>query len=449
MPEAAGKHRWLNPVLCLALLAMFAWVGLGAAHTVSTGKLGDFPHFYNAGVAVAIDENPYALSHEQTHERYAPGGGGYIYPPMLSVLFRPIAVLSPEAAAMVWVGLSTALIGVILWLAWTELRRRFRAGADTTIVLAALALAMALGIDKTKSQLLLGQTDTLVLLAFLLGLRWQGRSPILCGVALGFAANIKYLSLVFVPYLLLRRRWVEAGSAVTSAVGLALSTSLVFGWSRNVEYLGSALGGLTRMLGLTEPTGPVADIHQLTWIRSVSIPSALGRLEEQTGGGLAVVIGGSILAGLVALGLGWMLLHRHGVPLLRGRGPAWDDRTPRGPAVVALEWVGLIVASLAFSPQTTARHMFMLLVAWVLAAMLLLAQGPPVRRWPVVLGVGIAVAGMNLPPGGGTFEQALTAWRSIGGASWCVLAMYFLLLWTGLRWAAGLGPTEGGATPTG
>ena len=58
--------------------------------------------------------------------------------------------------------------------------------------------------DKIHIVFTQGQTDFVMLLGFACVLRWMERRPWLAGLAIGFIANIKYVSLIFVPYFLTR-----------------------------------------------------------------------------------------------------------------------------------------------------------------------------------------------------------------------------------------------------
>jgi hypothetical protein len=102
---------------------------------------------------------------------------------------------------------------------------------------------------------------------------------------------------------------------------------------------------------------------------------------------------------------------------------------------VALEWYGLIVAVLAFGPQSMVRHTFLLLSMHVLVAALLLAPRAGVARWPLAVGAAVFQLGTKLPPGEDMFERSLEVWRYIGGSSWCMLVMYASLLWVGIAYA--------------
>ncbi|MFY7897041.1 MAG: hypothetical protein ACOVP8_12475, partial [Phycisphaerales bacterium] len=50
-----------------------------------------------------------------------------------------------------------------------------------------------------------------------------------------------------------------------------------------------------------------------------------------------------------------------------------------------------------------------------------------------IAAVAVYFAGLTLPPGGMMFDDALAAWKHVGGASWCALIAYFLLVAAGLQ----------------
>jgi hypothetical protein len=140
-----------------------------------------------------------------------------------------------------------------------------------------------------------------------------------------------------------------------------------------------------------------------------------------------------------------MCYRRAGVPLFVQRGGAGEETGPMS-GVVAIEWVGIVVAVLAFGPQTNARHLCMVLIPALAAAALLTRPDLPVRKTPLVVGVVILLAGLDLPPRWLLDGAPMRMWRSVSGVSWCLLGMYVALLWVGLRAVTGATVLESGAT---
>lgn len=404
--------------------AVLAWIAYRSASRAAFRNTGDFFHFYYAALAAANDA-----------DIYASGTGGYIYPPLLAVVASPLAAISEIHAAWVWLAINLALTIASLWIAISYVLPRF-AGTRVPYPAAGVALlSIALSFEQIRWELELGQTDSILLFAFVFSMVFSRSRPIPAAIVLGFAANVKYLTLIAVPYLLIRRRYKAALALVISTTLWALAPALIIGWSRNLDYLARALKGVAATAGLTTRDASAAAPNSILWHRSVSITSAAARLADSLGIGIAA---GLAIAGVIALGtllLAWRIYSRCGWSLLRGR------RTAPAPlhAVAAdadrlacFEWAGLIVAVLAFGPQTTTRHLYLMLLPNVLAAILLITPRPGVdRRW-ILAGVVALQLGTRLPPGSAGVDRAVEAWRAVGGASWCVLAMYLTLLRSGL-----------------
>jgi hypothetical protein len=297
----------------------------------------------------------------------------------------------------------------------------------------ALALAgLVLLCDKFKGEVQMWQTNALLLVLLALALRWLDSRPALAGAALGFAFNVKYLPLPLLPYLLLRRRWRAAGWFAASALAFALLPAAAAGWGRNLAYQAVAYRGLLGLFGAA-PAAPAAHVEGIGNELSVSVTSGLARRFASGAPGAA----GFLLAGLAALAClalaGWMY-RRAGLALLyRGDGAAPWGAAAR--ALTAVEFSGLVAATLAFSPQTNSRHLVLLLPALTAAAALLLYGRLGAARWPLLVGTLLLTLGLVLPPGG-LMDPALHAWREVGGPCWCVLPMTLALLGAGLRQAA-------------
>jgi hypothetical protein len=387
-----------------------------SARTIGSGRFGDFPHFYDAALAVRAGGDVH-LS----------GSGGYIYPPLLAFLFQPLTLLPLPRAVACWLVINTALIAIAVWIASRDAVRRFGLSGWMRPVPLVAALAFLLTFDKTLASFKQAQTDSLVILGFVLGLYWLERRPALAGIALGFAANIKYLSLIAVPYLLLRRRWSAATWAIGSTLVWAMLPAASLGWEQNLRSLTTAGAGLLGAVGIA--VGPVAaNMHDATWHLSISITSAVARALGSDAG-IATKALATLLPALVILGGAWAIYQSRQRPLFAP--PPDPPVSPEAMQVAALEWAGLIVASLAFGPQTTGRHLVLVIGIHAMVGAILLGA-PRRRRAPLVAGLVFFQLGMVLPPGGRMFAGAVDAWRAVAGVSWCLVAMYLSLLWVAL-----------------
>ena len=155
----------------------------------------DFGYFYGAADAMRHGQDIYRAT-----------DGNYIYPPLLAFVLQPLTLLPERAALAVWLIVSAVCAIAAAFIAANETAKHWlpaegRIHCDHVWTIACLALL--LNTDKLHKVFGLGQTDTLILLAFALVLRWMNRRPTLAGIAVGAAANIKYLTLVLVPYFFL------------------------------------------------------------------------------------------------------------------------------------------------------------------------------------------------------------------------------------------------------
>jgi alpha-1,2-mannosyltransferase len=197
----------------------------------------------------------------------------FVYPPVAAVLFAPLALVAMPVLKVLWTALGLALLACTA-------RRCARAvgvaaGAPTVAVVV-LVTALATWLDPVRTTLYLGQIN-IVLLALVLGDLLGRRDSRWRGVGLGLAAAVKLTPLLFVAYLLLRRRYRAAATAVATfvaagAVGflLAPADSVTY-WLRGTFAAADriaavdgdanhSLNGLvTRLLG----PGPVATVVYL------------------------------------------------------------------------------------------------------------------------------------------------------------------------------------------
>ncbi len=415
------RSPWLAVVLWLAVGGLCAALLPTDIHRLRTRQTGDFEHFFYAADAVRHGRDPYAAWTR-----------GYIYPPLVAFVGQPVAALGYDRAAAVMLAVNVAVTLAAVTLAAVECLRRFTAPRrDAAAVGAVVLLGLLLDVDKVKGEWQMWQTDVWMLLLFVLALRWVDRRPAWAGVALGVGANIKYLPLLLLPYLLVRRRWTAATALVISSAAFAVLPAVSTGWAANGRDWATAARGLTGMAG-GGPAGERAAVHGVADSLSCSVTSAVARGTTAVGGSAAVALSVAAAVAGVAFAAAAGVYRRRGVPLW-GRGD---------PSVLAVEWPVLVAVLLAFSPQTNTRHLFDATLLTTAAAVLLLAPAAGVRRWPVAAGCVVLVLGFTLPPGSRTvqgFWSPTVAWLRMGGPCWCLLVAAAGLLWTGLAQARAVG----------
>ena len=218
-------------LLGLALMRLNAWVGVIASGSVQM----DFAAFYGAGQSLNLGYNPY----ENNMEKRPPVWDGlsayrhsrFLYPPLAATLFRPLAMLSYPVAKMVWIGIGLAsLLGTILL--------SFRITGLKSVDALLLSCAGAASFFPLLCNLDRGQIDLVTLLFITVsvyGLSTGRRAGgVGAGAVLAFVVLLKLHAVLFVPFLILRRRWDALAGLVIGGVLLG-GLSLAFNGRAAIE----------------------------------------------------------------------------------------------------------------------------------------------------------------------------------------------------------------------
>jgi hypothetical protein len=392
----------------------------------------DFGYFYQAARAMWHGKDIY----EATNWRY-------IYPPFLALIFQPLTLLAEHPAAIVWAILSVLLILTASLIAAEEMTRRWHWGSEPTwpsFAAVSAAMALVLSAKEIYADLQLGQTDCLMLLGFACVLRWMGSKPWLAGLAVGAAANVKYLSLIFIPYFLIKRNYKAAVASIIWSLVFILLPAAEVGVSAATRFVRASIGVLVKMAS----AAPIlrssqAQVNRISWDRSVSITSAIIRATRSHGlpDWMAAVLIGLAFAVMIA-GV-FFLSKRHGVELFR---PELNNRHPESEASVSLEWAVLIVVAAIFSPQTTPRHMVLILLVNVVASGLFLLQTCNRCRLLLALTTILMAVGLSFPPHNIGIDELLWTWRRSAGASLCAVVFITAIVSIGSRTIAELSRTS-------
>lgn len=433
---AAEVRRWAT-VFAVVLVALVAFTFVAKfplysgvpADTITDNRLRtenpigkDYWHYFVAAEAM-----------KQGQDIYDSGIEYYIYPPLPAMLFIPLTPLGWMLGSQVFLVLSLGMVLGAAWLLQRELAGRLQTPLNAKTITGVMCLSYALVCEPARRTFSMIQTDPIILLCLAAALRWCRTRPMACGAVLGLAVNIKYHVIILLPYFLLRRQWKAAGAFVLSALAWAMAPALVVGWERNLGYWRRALGELGFAAGVNAEAK--SGTYPLTWEGSISIPSAIARGFEAMGasvdeskGLIAACV--MVLAALVAGGV-WCMYRRQGFELFARRGTA--DVGVRGRGIEALEWAGLITATLIFSPQTTKRHMLTLMVLAALAATMIISPRRGVGQGWLMAGVAAVIAGMYLPPRMDGLRWASDAWNASSAVSWCALGLLLAVVWKTLK----------------
>jgi drug/metabolite transporter superfamily protein YnfA len=367
----------------------------------------------------------------QGKDMYSGTRGLYIYPPFLALLFQPLTVLPERPAAALWTVVSAAIFAaaaLIIATSATHAWNGSRRNADLRWSIAAVALLLSL--EKINADLKLGQTDCLILLGFACALRWMQRRPAAAGIAIGAIASIKYVSLIFVPYFLLKRNYSAAAAAIGSFVALNLLPILEVGFQHGVHFLIAATAALSKM---AEVGGRVrAKIPRITWERSVSITSAVSKWSQHHYLPRPLTFAIVLACFCTLLVLILLISRRAGLPLFRFANP----EPSREHVTACLEWACLVVFAIVFSPQAAARHFVVFCGIFVVAAAVAFAEVERARRWVLLIAMLTASLGISFPPQGIGIDQALNVWRALAGPSICAVILLLLVVNFGASLAA-------------
>jgi glycosyl transferase family 87 len=431
MTRSVGTDRRLTLkywMLLILMIGFFVVVGAESAmRFLEEPTSGDFKHFYYAAYGVVHDQNIYASGEPFT------GVHWYAYFPLFAVVLSPLVWMGLGGAGAAWSVINAGLIVLCVYIAVRESVTRLGMKANPNILVGVSFLVVLVFMDKLRSELRMGQSDAFVMVWMMLGLMWIGKRPILAGFMMGGSVNVKLQGLVFLPYLIVRGRVKNLIGFVGGTVFFAMFGVLIWGFDRNMEYLGTVLGWVGGLVGVEQTNATIeSGLYPLEWERSVTIPSVLKRAQLHWGLTESVVkLGTLAMIGLI-VAAGWAMYKKRNIPLLKGRLGKSDDANAQGRGLVGFEWAGLIVGMLIFSPQSTVRHFFLAIIVVALAAAVLHTS----IHWKRKIGVGVMLAlfwaSITFPPGGERYEALTMQWRAIGGSMWMLLGLYFVTLWTGL-----------------
>jgi hypothetical protein len=203
----------LGIVLLVLLAALFA--------PRAARKMPDLEVYWTAAVRARAAAPLYRVGDQHYQFKYLPA---------FAVLAIPAGAVPLQTAKMAWYIVSVALLALLVSLSLSMLpERRQPAGVLVAITVLAMAKFYA-------HEVVLGQVNTLlgvIVVAALAALR-RGRERS-AGVLIALAIVVKPYAILFLPWLVARRRAASAAAAAVSLAGVVAMPALVYGVAGDVE----------------------------------------------------------------------------------------------------------------------------------------------------------------------------------------------------------------------
>jgi hypothetical protein len=230
--------------LRIALYVVLAIVMLGFFRNTYRKGMSDFRVVHRAAARVLHQENLY---------NFDDGHYLYKYSPSFALLVAPVGLFPFSAAKVIWIlGMCICLLFIMRW------SKRMIMGDKSPP--AYLYLLTLLFTSKFwVREMWLGQTDLLMLVFIFLFISCtdRGRS-LLAGFFLALAVIIKPTPLIFVPYLLYKRKVRPVVSLAVASTAFILLPSFVYGISGNLGLL----SGWKTVMSASSPPLLASDVNQ-------------------------------------------------------------------------------------------------------------------------------------------------------------------------------------------
>ncbi|HUC23663.1 MAG TPA: glycosyltransferase 87 family protein [Streptosporangiaceae bacterium] len=293
---------------------------------------------------------------------YQPHSLRFTYTPMAAGVFALFAAVDLPMVKLLVVAASIASLVGVLWLTWGALGRgRSGARLGATLTMAAVALWL----EPVRQTLSFGQVNLVLMLVVVADLclpdtRWWK------GIGVGLAAGFKLTPLIFIPYLLLTRRF-RAAAVATATFGVTVLGSFALlpkaahhYWLEglflnpnrlgNVHYVGnqSLYGAVLRLIGSAAAARPYQMLAEvLAGLAGLALAAWASRRRQEMVGILVCALTG-LLVSPVSWSHHWVWVAPMLVVLV-------DFASRRGP-VLALSagwrracWLGAVALAGVFS----------------------------------------------------------------------------------------------------
>lgn len=207
--------------LLLLLLAVVSLAGLFTTRVER--KMPDFAVYRTAGTRAIAREPLYRSDDGHYQFKYLPG---------FALLVSPIALMPERAAKALWFSAAAVLMLVLLALSLAALPAP---RLPPALLLALTFVAMA---KFYAHEMVLGQVNLLfAVLATLALVRLRHRGEVAGGLLFALTVAVKPYAIIFMPWLVTRRRHVALTAMVGGVIVLLLAPAIWFGWHANAQLL--------------------------------------------------------------------------------------------------------------------------------------------------------------------------------------------------------------------
>lgn len=206
----------------LGLLTLVIPIASAIVVLVQNVVPSDVLTYLGAGERLNAGHQLYALTAGDRAIELKPlyGNSPLLSPPLIAIVFRPIALLGEFGAGLWWLATALVVIGFLGWLIW---RSPIRAGLVIGILTVPILWQVAFG-------------NLNAAIVALLALGWHWRGTPRSGIVVSIAAALKIVPLAF---LLWSRQW---RAAALTGVVLGALCLLGAGPANTLAYVGSASG---------------------------------------------------------------------------------------------------------------------------------------------------------------------------------------------------------------
>lgn len=219
------KNHWIK--ILVILLVFVASLGR-FEYKMPKRNFADFHAYYYTGQKMLKGENIY-----DDNAYRKDGMANFKYPPIFAAITALFALAPERAAATIWFIFNFLLIILFIYYSGRLIFGRDLTGRQKNWVYFWSLLMTARFYMQNFDE---GQVNFLMMTTLLLGIySMSKKKEFLAGVLIGFSSLVKYMSAIFIPYFLFKKRFKIVFYTLLSLVIFSLLPALFLGWGRNLS----------------------------------------------------------------------------------------------------------------------------------------------------------------------------------------------------------------------